>query len=127
MIPINEFQEIADELALELPPVFYEQLNGGILLLEQYKLHEKSNPAKPLYVLGEYTYSGAMGRYIAIYYGSFARVFEGAGKEDLKNELRMTIRHEFRHHMESLAGSRDLEVEDHEKLAAYRHGTGQEP
>ncbi len=64
-----------------------------------------------------------MGRYIAIYYGSFAHVFEGLMGRDLldelRDELRATIRHEFRHHLESLAGANDLERDDEDRLEGY--------
>ena len=37
----------------------------------------------------------------------------------MKREIRATIRHEFRHHLESLANLRDLEIEDEEFMEDY--------
>ena len=55
-----------------------------------------------------------------IYYGSFAAVYGYEGPEELRERVRKTILHEFRHHLESLAGERGLEVEDAIRLADYR-------
>ena len=65
-----------------------------------------------------------MGRYIAIYYGSFLRVFPGASREKIRRELRKTLRHEFRHHVESLCGENGLEVEDEVFLQNYLRSRG---
>ena len=43
-----------------------------------------------------------MGNYIKIYYGSFERLFGHLSDEDMEKELRKTLRHEFRHHLEGL-------------------------
>jgi hypothetical protein len=118
MISIDEMQDMLDELAEELPPVFYEELNGGILLLPQAKLSEYAK-AGDLYILGEYVRSHAMGRYIVIYYGSFEHIFGHLSEQAFKDELRKTLRHEFRHHLEYLAGEDDLEKEDHRDLRDY--------
>jgi hypothetical protein len=53
--------------------------------------------------------AGELGRYIAIYYGSFLRVYGHLGREELKDELKKTLKHEFLHHLEAMAGARDLE------------------
>ena len=39
MITIEEVQTILDEIASEFPQEFYKDLNGGIVLLPQVKLH----------------------------------------------------------------------------------------
>jgi hypothetical protein len=74
-----------------------------------------------LYTLGEYHHSYSMGRYITMYYGSFAVVYGHLSPEELKIRLRETLRHEFTHHLESLAGEKDLEIEDERQLARYRY------
>lgn len=107
-----------DELAAELPREFYQELNGGIILLRQAKLHPE-NEGNDLYIMGEYYGGGNMGRYIAIYYGSFSRVCGGFTAEKIRAELRKTLRHEFRHHLESLAGQRGLEIEDEQYIEQY--------
>jgi hypothetical protein len=61
-----------------------------------------------------------MGRYIAIYYGSFIRLYGHFSREAMQNELRRVLIHEFTHHIESLAGERGLEMKDAEELEKYR-------
>jgi predicted Zn-dependent protease with MMP-like domain len=117
-ISIDEVQDMLDELAEELPPEFYEELNGGIILLPE--AHESEYSLRgDLYTLGTYHCGGGMGSYITIYYGSFMRLFPHLSREQLKVELRNTLRHEFRHHIETLAGEDDLVDEDSENLRRY--------
>jgi hypothetical protein len=47
------------------------------------------------------------------------RVFGHLDNEQLKKQLRKTLRHEFTHHIESLAGERGLEKKDAEFMARY--------
>ncbi len=118
MIDIDEVEKILEEIAAELPTEFYKELNGGILLLPR----AKRNPIgkdNDLYVMGEYHHSSNMGRYIAIYYGSFERLYGNLGRKALKKRLTHTLRHEFTHHMESLAGERGLEKKDEEFIRKY--------
>lgn len=123
MITIDEMQTLLDEIVSELPEAFFKELNGGVILLPEAITDELSAPDDPLYIMGEYHSGGGMGRYIAIYYGSFAAVFEGLEGDELleevREELAVTIRHEFRHHLESLAGADDLEREDAAWLDGY--------
>ena len=69
--------------------------------------------------MGEYHSGGGMGRYITIYYGSFERVYGNLSREALKKKLAHTLKHEFTHHLESLAGERDLEKEDERYINHY--------
>lgn len=119
VISIEEVQDILDELAEELPQEFYRELNGGILLLPERRVSNEAL-AEDLFVMGEYRRSGSMGRYIVIYYGSFMEIYGRSSYEKLKEELRSTLRHEFTHHLEHLAGERGLEIEDAERMARYR-------
>jgi hypothetical protein len=91
-ISIDRVQEILDGLAEELPPIFYEELNGGILLLPEAHRSQFAR-ADDLWTLGEYRHSHAMGRYIVIYYGSFMRLFGHASEEKLTEELRKTLKY----------------------------------
>jgi len=118
MMTIDEMQDVLDRLAEELPEVFYKDLNGGIVLLPEAKESEYSK-RKDLYTLGEYHRGGAMGSYIKIYYGSFERLFGNISDEAMEKELRKTLRHEFRHHLESLSGERGLEYEDANFIRNY--------
>lgn len=118
MITIDEMQEMLDEIAEEVPTAFFRELNGGIVLLPERKLSSKARH-NDLYTMGEYITKPIMGRYIALYYGSFEALFDGVSKNTLREELRETLFHEFTHHLESLAGERGLEIKDEEQLLDY--------
>ena len=108
-----------DEISGELPQEFFRELNGGVVLQERAKAHPQGQ-GDDLWIMGEYCRSGSLGRYINIYYGSFMQVYGGLPYEAMKNKVRHTLVHEFRHHLESLAGQRDLEVIDAVNLARYK-------
>lgn len=118
MASIEEVQVILDEIAEELPDEIYKDLNGGIILLPQVKLHKKSAD-DDLYVMGEYRNERISGRYIVVYYGSVEKLYGSISRNRLKNKLRSVIKHEFVHHLESMAGERHLEIEDEQKIADY--------
>lgn len=118
MMPIEEVEVILDEIAEEFPAEFYKDLNGGIILLPEKKIHKKSIN-NDLVILGEYHHDRGLGRYIAVYYESVASVYGNLNKEELKEQLKSIVKHEFRHHLESLAGERDLEIEDEQQIAEY--------
>ena len=118
MFTIDETEDILNEIAGELPEEFFRDLNGGIALKGASKRHPKSC-ADDLYILGEYRIAGPLGRYIAIYYGSVIRAYGNCSREEYKNHLRKILKHEFRHHLESLAGEKDLEIEDAIALEKY--------
>jgi len=118
VITIEEMEDMLDEIADEFPEELFHDLNGGIILLPE----EKANPAgKNLYILGEYNRGGNLGRYISIYYGSFMKLFGFLSKDQLKEKLVQVLKHEFTHHVESLAGAKDLEIKDEENIAIYLH------
>lgn len=118
MISIEEVEKILDEIAAELPQEFYKELNGGIILLPEAKLDPLARN-NDLYIMGEYHSGGGLGRYISIYYGSFERLYGHLSREALKKQLARTLKHEFTHHLESLAGEDDLEEEDELFLQDY--------
>lgn len=110
MLTFDAAGDLLDQIAEEFPPEFYAQLNGGISLLPD----EKIDPAFPpgeMYILGEYCHD-QMGRYINIYYGSFCQVYDHLPNHVWERELRVTLAHEFTHHIEGLAGERGLEIKD---------------
>ena len=115
MIDIDRAGDILDILAEELPQEFYKELSGGILLMPEEK---RSPHGDDMYIMGEYCRSQS-GRMIKIYYGSFERMYGWMDEEQLTEQLREVLRHEFTHHIESLAGSRDLEIEDERQLREY--------
>ena len=118
MVSIEETEIMLNEIAEELPIEFYEKLNGGILVLPEEKLHPK-NQNNDLYILGEYHYTHNMGRYIVIYYGSFMHVHGQLNREQFREKLRQVLVHEFTHHLESLAGERNLEAKDAQNIRKY--------
>ncbi|MDR1754967.1 MAG: hypothetical protein LBR74_08745, partial [Eubacterium sp.] len=63
-----------------------------------------------------------LGRYINIYYGSFVRARGYLDAEGQKAELRRILRHEFTHHLESLAGEKGLEIKDRIEIEKYKAG-----
>lgn len=117
---IDEVHRILDEISEELPPAFFRELNEGVVLLPQLKLHPESRDRNKLYIMGQYVRS-ITGRHIIIYYGSFERVYGNLSEEALKKRLRDTLIHEFTHHMESLAGEKGLEIKDDEDMVRYRN------
>ncbi len=123
MTGLDKFQRIAEKVTDELPEELFERLTGGISIAPRAKLHSDSHPSMPLYVLGEYHSGGSTGRYIVLYYGSFMRTFGMLSIEELTEKLREVIRHELRHHAESLCGERGLEIEDDVRLESYRQTT----
>ncbi len=121
MMSIDAMQELLEEIAAELPDVFFAELNGGILLLEDTVLAPEALD-EDLYTMGEYCEDPLMGSYIVLYYGSFAEICQDMTEEEIREEIRATLLHEFTHHLESLAGERGLELEDERELAAYLWG-----
>ncbi len=115
MITIDQFEIILDHLAEELPKAFFKDLNLGIVIEENCKMHPNSTAETPLYIMGEYQTSQS-GRGIVIYYGSFEKCYGSCSEEPLTRHMRKVLRHEFRHHMESLSGMRDLEIIDKMEL-----------
>ncbi len=118
MFSIQETNDILDEIADSIPYELYRELNGGIVLLPEAKLHPKAVD-NDLYIMGEYHSSLAMGRYIKIYYGSFCKVYGHVSKEQYTERLRKVLLHELRHHNESLAGYEDLILYDEDTIANY--------
>ncbi len=118
MVTIDEAHAMLDEIAESLPPEFYRELNGGIVLLPDVKTSEYARNGD-LYIMGEYHRGGPMGRWISIYYGSFEQAHGHLPPEAFREKLRETLLHEFTHHLESLAGERGLEVWDEERLREY--------
>ncbi len=123
MITLEMAGDMLDQIAEELPSAFFTELNGGIRLDPGERLHPESSDA-PLYTLGEY-HVDALGRYIILYYGSFARLFCHCTPESFRHKLKETLLHEFTHHLESLGGERELEKQDERDMEQYRRSWGQ--
>lgn len=128
MISTEVFRAIVFELMDELPDEFFRELSGGVIVSEAASVpgYAKGND---LYTMGVYrVYSGV--RQITLFKGSFDRVYPNADEKHAKEILRGVLRHEIRHHLESLGGVRDetsLEAEDARKREAYlsRHAAAE--
>ena len=113
----DQVADLLDEMAETFPPVFFEQLNGGILLQEEAK-PDPMFPEGEVYFMGEYVQDSYLGRYINLYYGSFLASArnESWSEETWRKELYTTLAHEFTHHMEETAGLHALDDKDAEFL-----------
>ena len=109
-----------DDIAEELPENVFYKLNGGVSLVPDIK-RSHNDPYGGLYTLGEYR-RDQMGRYIVIYYGSICAVYPNVTEEQMRKHLEDLLKHELTHHLESMAGERDLEIEDKRKLDNYLRG-----
>lgn len=117
MITFDECGEMLDEIADSLPYELYRELNGGVTLHPESRLHPCA-VNNDLYILGVYVHDN-LGRYINIYYGSFVKVFRNKSKEESYNELKKILLHEVRHHNEFLAGVNDLVLYDENQINTY--------
>ena len=120
LMDFDRVGEVLDELAETFPPVLFEELNGGINLLED-TVPDPEFPEGELYILGEYC-TDCLGLYINLYYGSFAVLAEQEGwdEQTWREELRITLAHELTHHMENRSGLHALDDRDAEELATWR-------
>ncbi len=121
MLSIDEVNEILDDYYEQIPMELFAWLNGGVVLLEDALPDPKAG--EDVYVMGEYC-CDEMGRYIKIYYGSFAALLADEPRKVWEEELWITLRHELTHHMEGLAGERSLERKDSEQLEQFRAESG---
>jgi len=117
---MEAIRDMLDDIQEDLPPILFEELNGGVLLLPEHKLHPESREEDKLFIKGEYHRSHILGRQIIIYYGTFKKLYETKSEKKIFRELKKTLHHEFVHHIESLGGEKDLEIDDAIRLEAYR-------
>ena len=120
ILSIDEVNDLLDEMAEEFPTVLFDELTGGVNLLED-TVPDRSFPEGEMYILGEYC-AELLGRYINLYYGSFAALAqrEDWGRETWEDELYTTLSHELTHHMEGRGGLHALDDRDAAELAAWR-------
>ena len=109
-----------DQIAEAFPEALFDELNGGVNLLED-AVPDPEFPAGESYILGEYC-DDLLGKYINLYYGSFAALAE---REDWdasvwEDELRTTLSHELTHHMENRGGLHALDDRDAEELVLWK-------
>lgn len=117
---IDEYRKIISDLQDELPAEFFRDLNGGVIVSEAMVIPDYAR-GNDLYTMGQYqVFSGI--RQIVMFKGSFDCVYPHADVEEARKILRGILRHEFRHHLESLGGihnSSSLEAQDERKKQAY--------
>ena len=112
----DRFSEIAQEETALLPDYVFDELTGGVLTDPSAYLHP-GRLADDLFILGTYSSGGYMGKQIVLYYGSFAASMNMEDEESVRAQIRATLRHEFRHHMETRAGLffKDTLIEEDKK------------
>ena len=123
-LSFDQAGELLDELMEPFPEALFEGLNGGVHLVEE-AMPDPEFPQAELYIMGGY-HEDLLGRYINLYYGSFAAAAEREEwtEEDWAAELRQTLSHELTHHMEGRGGLHALDDKDAEQLAAWREEYG---
>lgn len=117
MISFEECAEMLDEIADAMPYELYRDLNCGISLLPQLKVHPQALHGE-LFIMGEYI-RNSLGNAIVLYYGSIMRVYGSKSREELYAALTRILHHEVRHHNEHLAGCDDLGLLDERQINAY--------
>ena len=130
MIAIEEYGAIVSELMDELPDEFFRELSGGVIVSESVAIPDYAQ-GNDLYTLGKYQIFSRV-RQITMFKGSFDRVYPRADVVEARRILRGVLRHEIRHHLESLGGIHDassLEAADERDKQAYlsQHGVQDGP
>ena len=109
MVSYKEAGKMLDKAMEALPQGIFDELNGGVNLIEAPMESPKGG-----YILGLY-HNNMMGRYIEIFYGSFVGLYGDIPPAQFERRLRSTLHHELTHHIEGLAGDRSLEHWDEEQ------------
>ncbi|MBQ8305740.1 MAG: metallopeptidase family protein [Blautia sp.] len=121
MLTYEEFKDIVEEELELLPEYVYKELNGGVLV-EEYTYMHPARVADDLYILGIYSVDPILGKQIRLYYGSFMATMGYRSIEDIRLQVRDTVRHEFLHHLETnagLFGKGTLIEEDRDRMRTY--------
>lgn len=107
----REFAEAAEREWSLMPKPLLKEISGGLIVMAS----DKHMPgSRATVVLGEYQRDLA-GRRVVLYYGSFLSILGDCDRQSWLAQIRKTIRHELRHHIEDLAGRADLAREDYLK------------
>ena len=117
VLGIDAVEALLNELLTRFPEGLFDELNGGINLLEETMADPE---VSQVWILGEYC-NDQMGQYINLYYGSFATLAELEQWEAAtwREELLETMSHELTHHMEWRSGTNELEKRDALELAQF--------
>lgn len=116
MVSFEQAGRMLDAAVEELPSGIFRGLNGGVNLLPGERLSDDGR-----YTLGLY-HNDSMGRYVEIFYGSFAALYGELSPEKFERKLKKTLHHELTHHIENLAGDRTLEKWDEWQTELWENG-----
>ena len=114
ILTFDQAGDLLDQLAEGFPEALFEELNGGVNLLED-AVPDLEFPEGDMYVMGEFC-DNLLGRYINLYYGSFAALLSDEDEACWRDEIFATVAHEFTHHLEETAGLHALDDKDMEFL-----------
>ena len=120
MITAGEYRSIISELLDELPREFFRELTGGVIVSDALVIPDYARN-NDLFTMGQYQVNAGI-RQITMFRGSFDRAHPCADADEAREILRGVLRHEFRHHLESLGGVRNsssLKAEDEREKQAY--------
>ena len=125
VLSFEQAGDLLDTLAESFPEALFDGLNGGVNFQEE-AVSDQEFPKGQVYILGEYC-DDLLGRYINLYYGSFAAMAENEDwtEEDWEQELRQTLSHELTHHMEGRSGLHALDDKDEAEMASWQEEYGE--
>ena len=125
VLSFEQAGDLLDTLAESFPEALFDGLNGGVNFQEE-AVPDQEFPKGQVYILGEYC-DDLLGRYINLYYGSFAAMAENEDwtEEDWEQELRQTLSHELTHHREGRSGLHALDDKDEAEMAAWQEEYGE--
>ena len=125
VLSFEQAGDLLDTLAESFPEALFDGLYGGVNFQEE-AVPDQEFPKGQVYILGEYC-DDLLGRYINLYYGSFAAMAENEDwtEEDWEQELRQTLSHELTHHMEGRSGLHALDDKDEAEMAAWQEEYGE--
>lgn len=116
MVSIERFEALLDQAVTSLPTELFKRLNLGVGLVDRAKTNPDTASGLPAYILGEYHVRPNLGRGIVLYFGSFCRVYPDADEREAYGHILAVLKHELTHHLEHMAGERDLVEEDKRRL-----------
>jgi hypothetical protein len=127
----EQFERQAHEIFRSIPATFREGISGLVVHpkrvthphLDDY---ETLGECEPDFMTGD---GGERTSTVHVYYGSFASLARRETSFEWDDELRETIEHEIRHHLEDRAGAPDLRRQDwaEEQNERRRGGASREP
>lgn len=115
---IDQFTDLAGAIVDQIPGKYCRDLNGG------FNIVESASTDGEYFIMGEYLQDEMLGSTIMIYYGSFVKLLGSADMDTWEKELRETILHELRHHVEIMAGVDYLTEEEMAELAREKSRRG---